>query len=53
MKCRKDVASIITRLSTYQGRLPTGSPLSPIMAYFAYCDLSAKLDAFCQSEATN
>ncbi|WP_232476142.1 reverse transcriptase family protein [Flavisphingomonas formosensis] len=48
MKCRKDVASIITRLSTYQGRLPTGSPLSPIMAYFAYCDLWAKLDAFCR-----
>lgn len=48
MKCRKDVASIITVLSTYQGRLPTGSPLSPIVAYFAYYDLWAKLDRFCR-----
>jgi hypothetical protein len=47
MKCRKDVASILTVLSTYQRRLPTGSPLSPIMAYFAYYDLWAKLDTFC------
>jgi len=48
MRCRTDVASILTRLSTYQGRLPTGSPLSPIMAYFAYYDLWAKLDGFCK-----
>jgi hypothetical protein len=48
MKCRRDVASILTTLSTYQGRLPTGSPLSPIMAYFAYYDLWAKLDTFCR-----
>ena len=47
MKCRKDVAATLTALSTYQGRLPTGSPLSPILAYFAYYDLWAKLDAFC------
>jgi hypothetical protein len=48
MKCRTDVASILTSLSTFQGRLPTGSPLSPIMAYFAYYDLWAKLDSFCR-----
>lgn len=48
MKCRRDVASILTILSTFQGRLPTGSPLSPIMAYFAYYDLWAKLDSFCR-----
>lgn len=48
MKCRTDVASILTSLSTFQGRLPTGSPLSPIMAYFAYYDLWAKLDTFCR-----
>jgi hypothetical protein len=51
MKCRKDVASILTKLSTYQGRLPTGSPLSPIMAYFAYYDLWTKLDSFCRERS--
>jgi len=48
MKCRRDVASILTVLSTYQGRLPTGGPHSPIMAYFAFYDLWAKLDKFCK-----
>lgn len=48
MKCRRDVAALLTSLSTHQQRLPTGSPLSPIMAYFAYYDLWAKLEEFCR-----
>jgi hypothetical protein len=48
MMCRRDVAAILTSLSTYQKRLPTGSPLSPIMAYFAYYDLWAEMNAFCK-----
>lgn len=48
MKCRRDVAAILTSLSTYQKRLPTGSPLSPIMAYFAYYDLWAEMNVFCE-----
>ena len=48
MKCREDVASILTILLTYQGRLPTGSPHSPIVAYFAYYDLWAAMDVFCK-----
>jgi hypothetical protein len=35
MRCDADVAETLMRLATYQGHLPTGSPLSPIMAYFA------------------
>lgn len=32
LKCAKDVAGIITRLSTHKNCLPTGSPLSPLLA---------------------
>jgi hypothetical protein len=39
MQCATDVAEILTQLATYKGHLPTGSPLSPIMAYFAYFDV--------------
>ena len=39
MQCESDVAGHLTRLATYQRHLPTGSPLSPIMAYFAYYDV--------------
>ena len=39
MQCESDVAGLLTRLATYQRHLPTGSPLSPIMAYFAYYDV--------------
>lgn len=33
--CSKDVAGILTKISTLDSRLPTGSPLSPILSYFA------------------
>jgi Reverse transcriptase (RNA-dependent DNA polymerase) len=39
MECESDVAGLLTRIATYQGHLPTGSPVSPIMAYFAYYDV--------------
>jgi hypothetical protein len=39
MQCSPDVARIMTKLATYKDHLPTGSPLSPIMAYFAYYDV--------------
>ena len=39
MKCETDIAAILTKLATFNGHLPTGSPLSPIMAYFAYYDV--------------
>jgi hypothetical protein len=39
MKCPGDVAGILANLATYQGHLPTGSPLSPIMAHYAYIDV--------------
>jgi hypothetical protein len=39
MRCEADIAETLTCLATYKGHLPTGSPLSPIMAYFAYYDV--------------
>lgn len=35
LKCAGDVASILTRLTTFRGSIPTGSPLSPLLALFA------------------
>lgn len=48
MKCERDLAGLLAKLACYQGYLPTGSPLSPIMAYFAYYDLWSSIDAFCK-----
>ena len=39
MQCENDLAGTLTSLSTYRGHLPTGSPLSPILAYFAHHDI--------------
>jgi len=39
MRCSPDVAGILTKLSTVDGHLPTGSPLSPILSYFAHMDM--------------
>lgn len=48
MKCERDIAALLARLACYNKHLPTGSPLSPIMAYFAYYDLWTKIEAFCK-----
>ncbi|WP_407883130.1 reverse transcriptase family protein [Scytonema sp. NUACC26] len=39
MRCSPDVAGILTKLSTVNGHLPTGSPLSPVLSYFAHIDM--------------
>lgn len=39
MQCSPDVASILTKLLTFKDHLPTGSPSSPLIAYFAYVDM--------------
>jgi hypothetical protein len=43
MQCSEDVAGILTSLSTYKGHLPTGSPLSPILSFYANCDMWAEV----------
>ncbi|MGA1799277.1 reverse transcriptase family protein [Sphingomonas sp. 4RDLI-65] len=49
MGLRGDAAGLLTDLATFKGRLPTGSPLSPILAYFAFHDMWAEIAAFCKS----
>lgn len=49
MKCETDIAAKLANIACYQGHLPTGSPLSPIMAYFSYYDLWAKISEFCKA----
>lgn len=36
MKCREDAAMLLAKLLTVDGHLPTGSPVSPILSYFAH-----------------
>lgn len=48
MKCERDIAGLLAKLACFQGHLPTGSPLSPIIAYFAYYDLWESIDQFCK-----
>jgi hypothetical protein len=47
MQCRGDVAGLLGDLCTFEGHLPTGSPLSPILAYYSYHDMWAEIAAFC------
>lgn len=48
MHCDRTIAALLAQISCYQQHLPTGSPLSPILAYFAYYDLWQSIDAFCK-----
>lgn len=50
MHCERDIAGLLAKLACYQEHLPTGSPLSPIMAYFAYYDLWARIADFCKEK---
>lgn len=44
MKCAGDVSSLLTKLTTYDGRIPTGSPLSPLLALHAAKPMFDKLN---------
>lgn len=51
MGCSPDVAYLLTKLVTFNGHLPTGSPSSPIVSHFAYRDLWDEVQSLCQSRA--
>lgn len=44
LECAPDVAFLLTKISTYRGHLPTGSPLSPILAFFAHYDIWTEIN---------
>ena len=50
MRCSRDVAGLLAAIACYRGHLPTGSPLSPILAYFTYYDLWQRIAAFCAAK---
>lgn len=45
MRCSPDVAGILTRLSTHNEHLPTGSPLSPVLSFLANIDAWRRITA--------
>ena len=47
MKCANDVAWALTQIASYKQHLPTGSPLSPILAYFAHYDVWEQVASIC------
>jgi len=44
-KCSPDVASLLCKLTTLNGHLPTGSPTSVILSFFAYKDMFDAINA--------
>lgn len=49
MHCEIDVAAVLAKLACYHGHLPTGSPLSPIMAFFAHYDVWESIAEHCKA----
>lgn len=43
MDCSRDVAWMLTQLTTHNGRLPQGSPCSPILAFFSARSMWAEI----------
>jgi hypothetical protein len=39
LECSQDIAFMLSKLTTLDGHLPTGSPASPILSFFAYREL--------------
>jgi hypothetical protein len=39
MQCERDVAAILAHLLTVNGHVPTGSPVSPILCFYAFYDM--------------
>lgn len=49
LKCSSDVSSVMAQLCTFQGHIPTGSPLSPILSVCANMTLFNKISVFCEA----
>ena len=50
MQCPEDIAGLLTSLATYREHLPTGSPLSPILAHFAFYDIWEEMARQCKEQ---
>ena len=49
LHCSRDVAGILCMLTTHKGRLPTGSPSSPLVSYFAHIEMWESINALVRS----
>ncbi|BFI95979.1 MAG: hypothetical protein RSP_14890 [Rhodanobacter sp.] len=49
LKCSRDIAHRLTELVSYDRRLPTGSPASPIMSFLAYRSMFDELHVLATS----
>lgn len=49
MECASHVANLLTKLVTFKGHLPQGSPCSPILAYFSYLDMWQEIENICKN----
>jgi hypothetical protein len=46
-----ELAEMLTRLTTYAGRLPMGAPTSPVLSHFAFLEADAELLAYAHAQA--
>jgi RNA-directed DNA polymerase len=49
MKMRDEIAGLITKLSTVDGKLPFGSPLSPVLCTLVHRDLFDQVNLYCHT----
>ncbi len=45
----EQIATALTLLTTYEGKLPIGTPTSPVISNFVYFQLDADLKSFCET----
>jgi hypothetical protein len=49
LHCSEDVSGILCMLTTLKGRLPTGSPSSPLISYFAHMEMWESINVLVRS----
>ena len=50
LQCDPDVSGLLTNITTRSAHLPQGSPSSPILAYWAYCEMWDEINELCLNE---
>ncbi len=50
MNMSTDIATILTSLVTYEGRIPTGTPTSQLIAFLSYKDIFTKIYETCKEQ---
>lgn len=50
MNMSTDIATILTSLVTYEGRIPTGTPTSQLIAFLSYKDIFTRIYEICREQ---